>query len=276
MTRRRKTSSALAAAVVLALVAPGPRSAVAATIRVSGTGGAIATIRILAEEFRRIHPDTRVVVMPSIGSGGAIKAVLDGTLDVGVTSRPANGAECARGCVARLYARTPFVFGVNRDVTETRVSLADVADIYAGKKDRWDNGTRLRVVVRPAGESDVAMLKAMSPEMNAAVEWAQRREGMIVALTDQDSADAIEKIPGAFGALTLSLVVSEKREIRVLALDGIVPSVRTLRDGSYPYAKTFYLVTKRRTPAAVRQFVNFVQSPAVKAILSKNGQAAAQ
>ena len=274
MTRRHRTCSGWAVAVVAALVALGPRGAVAATIRVSGTGGAIATIRILGEQFQRARPDTRVVIMPSIGSAGAIKAVLDGDLDVGLASRPANSAECTRGCVARAYARTPFVFGVNSDVATTRATLSEVAGIYAGKTDRWENGSRLRVVMRPAGESDLEMLKAMSPEMSVAVEWAQHREGMIVALTDQDTADAIEKTPGAFGALTLSIVVSEKRGIRVLALDGIVPSVRALRDGSYPYAKTFYLVTKRNTPPAVRQFVDFVRSPAAKAVLSKNGQLA--
>ena len=276
VTRRKSPSGWWAVAVLAALFALGPQGAFAGTIRVSGTGGAIGTMRILGEEFEKIHPDTRVVVMPSIGTSGAIKAVIAGDLDVGVATRTANTEECAGGCVARAYARTPFVFGVSRDVAETRVTLAEAADIYAGKKIRWANGTRLRLVVRPPGESDIDILKGMSPELSVAVESALHRDGMILALTDQDSADVIEKTPGAFGALTLSLVVSEKREVRVLALDGIVPSVRSLRDGTYRYAKTFHLVTRRNAPPAVRQFVDFVRSPAVRAILSKNGQAAVQ
>src|SRR5512144_1443765 len=117
VTRRRKSlRGCWAAAAVAALVALGPQGAVAGTIRVSGTGGAIGTMRILAEEFEKVHRDTRVVVMPSIGSGGAIKAVIAGDLDVGVATRTANTEECAGGCVARAYARTPFVFGVSRDV----------------------------------------------------------------------------------------------------------------------------------------------------------------
>ncbi len=128
--------------------------------------------------------------------------------------------------------------------------------------------------MRPPGESDIRILKGMSPEMGAAVDAAMAREGLIVGLTDQDSADAIERTPGAIGCLTLAIVLSEKRAIRVLALDGTVPGVATLKDGSYRYSKTFYMVTKRDMQPAVRQFVEFVLSPAAKAMLSKNGQAA--
>ena len=272
MTLRREICPGFAAAVLAALLALGPRTAVAGTIRISGTGGAIGTMRILGEAFRKVRPDTRVVVMPSIGTGGAIRAVCDGDLDVGLSSRPPNAGECSRGCVARAYAKTPFVFGVNASIATTGLTLPEIADIYSGRKDRWENGSRIRLVLRPPTESDIPRLKAMSPEMAAAVEWALRREGLIVAMTDQDTADLIEKTPGAFGGVTLALIISEKRDIRALELNGVVPTARALADGSYPYSKTFYMITKRNPPPAVRQFVSFVRSPAGRAILSKNGQ----
>jgi phosphate transport system substrate-binding protein len=97
---------------------------------------------------------------------------------------------------------------------------------------------------------------------------------MIVATTDHDAIDAIEGVPGAFGGATLSIVLSEKHEVRVLPLGGVTPSVRAMVDGSYPYSKTFFMVVKKDPPAAVRRFVDFVRSPAGTAILLKNGQAA--
>jgi phosphate transport system substrate-binding protein len=99
---------------------------------------------------------------------------------------------------------------------------------------------------------------------------------MIVGMTDQEAADLIQKIPGAFGATTLSLVISEKRPVHVLALDGIVPSVRTIADGSYPYSKTLYFVTRKNPPLEIRRFIEFVRSQAGAAILMKNGQMAAK
>jgi phosphate transport system substrate-binding protein len=273
LSRRRKTFSGWTAAILAALLIFGSRNAHADTIRISGTGGAIGTIRFLGEAFRKVHPDIQVDIVPGMGSSGAIKAVLAGRLDIGLCSRPATDEERAQGAVDTRYARTPFVFGVHRNVKRTGLTLASVVEIYAGKRNRWEDGSRVRLVLRPPTDSDIPTLKQMSPEMNEAVEIALRREGMIVTQTDQDAADAIENTPGAFGAITLALVLSEKRSIRVLALNGITPSAGAIVEGPYPYTKTFCMVTRKNPPAAVRRFLDFVRSPAAAAILAKYGQA---
>jgi phosphate transport system substrate-binding protein len=267
------TCSIWAVVVLSVLPVSGTRSADAETIRISGTSGAMGTMRILGEAFRKTHPDTLIVLFQGMGSSGGIKATLAGRLDIGLSGRPLSDEERARGIRETKYARTPFVFAVHRTVGITDLTLEKVAGIYAGKRD-WENGKRIRLVLRPREDSDISILKNMSPAMSAAVDVALRRSGMIVATTDHDAADAIENVPGAFGGTTLALVLSEKRVVRVLALDGVAPSVRTMIDRSYPYGKTFYMVTRNNPPAAVRRFMDFVRSPAGAAILSRNGQEA--
>ncbi|MGE5698821.1 MAG: substrate-binding domain-containing protein [Deltaproteobacteria bacterium] len=272
MAGKSKTHSCLTSAVLAAAIAFGPGSAVAETIRISGTGSAISTIRSLGDAYRQIRPGVRFAILPSMGSSGAVKAVLAGRLDIGLSGRSLTEEERANGAVEKEYARTPFVFAVNMSVKTAGLTLAEVADIYAGKRDRWENRSRIRLVLRPRSDSDTPVLKSMSPAMSVGVESALRREGMIVGMTDQEAVDLIQKIPGAFGATTLSLLVSEKRQVRVLALDGIVPSMRAIADGSYPYAKTLYMVTRKNPPLEIRRFIEFVRSPAGAAILAKNGQ----
>jgi len=264
-----------AVAVLALLLVSGPRSAVAETIRISGTGGAIGTMRILGEAFRKTTPGIRVELLPGMGSSGSVRAVLAGRLDIGLSARTLSGEERAQGVVETGYARSPFVFGVNSTLKMTGLTLAGLAEIYAGKRD-WENGKRIRLVLRPPEDSDYPVLKSMSPAMSAAIDIALRRKGMIVATTDHDAVDAIESVPGAFGGTTLSLVLSEKRALRILSLDGITPSVRTMVDTSYPYSKTFFVVTKKNPPASVSRFIDFVRSPAGAAILAKNGQVAAR
>ena len=262
-----------AVAVLAVLLASGTRSALAESIRISGTGGAIGTMRILGEAFRKTNPGIRVNILPVMGSSGSVKAVLAGRLDIGLSGRPLSGEERAEGAVETRYARTPFVFGANGTLKMTGLTLGGLVEIYAGKRD-WESGKRIRLVLRPPEDSDIPVLKGMSPGMSAAVDIAMRRKGMIRATTDHDVADAIENVPGAFGGTTLSLVLSEKRALRIISLDGIAPSVRTMADRSYPYRKTFFMVTKKNPPAPVRRFIDFVRSPAGSAILAKNGQSA--
>ncbi len=269
----RSRSSVWAAAVLAMLIASGSRSLAAETIRISGTGGAMDTMRILGEAFRKGNPGVRVEMLPGMGSGGGIKAVLAGRLEIGLSARALSDEERNQGAVDTRYAKTPFVFAVNRSLKITGMTLESVAGIYAGKRD-WERGKRIRLVLRPPEDTDIPVLKGMSPAMSAAVDIALRRPGMIVATTDHEAVDAIDTVPGAFGGVTLSLLLSRERAVRVLALDGVVPSLRSMADRSYPYSKTFFMVTGKDPSDAVLRFIDFVRSPAGSAILSKYGQAA--
>ncbi|HZW36729.1 MAG TPA: substrate-binding domain-containing protein [Candidatus Deferrimicrobiaceae bacterium] len=274
MILRRHTSSVWPAAMLAALLVFGARASIAETIRISGTGGAIGTMKLLGEAFRKAHPDVEFEFVPGMGSSGAVKAVLAGRLDIGLCGRSATGEERTRGVVDIMYAKTPFVFAVNRSVKKSGITLATAVEIYAGKRTRWEDGSRIRLILRPMMDSDIPVLKNMSRQMAEAVDTAQRRDGMIVAMTDQDAADAIELTPGGFGAMTLALILSEGREIRPLALNGTVPSLRSIMDGSYPYTKTFCLLTRENPSPAVRRFIEFVRSPKGASILAKYGQVA--
>src|SRR3972149_4828813 len=157
-----------------------------------------------------------VAVLAVLLLSGSRSAVAATSRIMGLAGRPLNGEEPNLGIQATKYAMTPFVFAVHRTVRITGLTLDGVAGIYAGKRD-WENGKRIRLVLRPREDSDTPILKGMSPKMSAAVDIAMRRRGMIGAMTDHDAADAIENVPGAFGGTTLALVLSEKRAIRVLA-----------------------------------------------------------
>jgi phosphate transport system substrate-binding protein len=255
----------LAAAVV-------PGNVRAETLRMTGTGGAIGGMRLLAEAFRKAEPGVEVVIPRNIGSAGGIRAVLGGKLDIGLSARPLSAEELAEGGRQIPYARTAFVFAVNPDVKRSDITLAEVVDIYAGRKTTWDDGTALRLILRPAADTDTITLRMISPEMARAVDQAQKREGLVVATTDQDSADTIERTGGSFGTSTLALVVSEKRRIRMLSLSGVMPTTKSVRDGTYPCTKTFYMVTRQAPSPIAERFIRFVWSPEGKAILSRAGQ----
>jgi phosphate transport system substrate-binding protein len=150
-------------------------------------------------------------------------------------------------------------------------TLAEVLEIYAGRKTTWDDGTALRLILRPAADTDTIALRMLSPEMAHAVERSQEREGLIVAMTDQDAADVLERTGGSIGTTTLAMAVSEKRRIRVLSLSGVRPTTKSVRDGTYPYTKTFHMVTRQAPSPIAARFLRFVRSPEGKAILSRVG-----
>ena len=244
-------------------------AAAADTLRVGGTGSALGTMKILAEAFQASRPDTRIVIVPALGSSGSIRAVAAGVLDIGLSGRPLKPAEREQNLAAREVARTPLVLASMR--AHGGFTLDDIARIYDGTLQTWPDGGALRPILRPESASETALLRAMSPGIDRALTIAHARPGVHIAIIDQDSADAIEQIPGALGPSTLALIVSEQRKIKALPLNGVAPSVAALARGRYPYFKPLYFVTPQNPSGPARAFAAFVQSRQGARILSDNG-----
>ena len=259
-------------AIALALLLGFCNAAAAEGLTIGGTGTALGTMRLLANEFTAKNPDIAVTIVPNLGSGGGIKAVLGGVIGLAVTSRALKESEKKLGAVETEYARTPFVFAVSTQSRVSAVTARELADIYAGKMAAWADGSPVRVVLRPASDTDTTIVENISADIRRAVVVANTRPGVRVALSDQDAANDIEKIPGAIGPSSLGLIVSENRALRALKLDGKEPTPMNAASGTYPYYKRLFLVSSAKRPAAVERFIAFVRSPAGHKILIDNGQ----
>lgn len=240
-------------------------------IRVGGAGSGLGVIKILGEAFEKNHPGIRIRVQPNLGSSGGIKALLSGALDVAVSGRALNSGEQKNGAVAVEFARTPFIFVANKGVSKVDVTTRELEMIYKGQMLSWQDGKRIRLILRPAGDTDTSIVKNISKDMERAVKTAQDRPYMIMAVTDQEAVELVAKTPGALGGTTLVQIETEKDPVKVLSFNGSKPTLDALAKGSYPLAKPLYLVTAPKPPAAALQFIQFVRSPAVRNILAGNG-----
>lgn len=269
--RRDASRRGRACAIALALLLGNPGAFAAEEFRIGGTGTALGTMQLLAAEFTAANPDIRVTTVPSLGSGGSIKAVVAGAIGLAVTSRPMNESERTLGAMETEYARTPFVFAVSTQSKVTGITSRELADIYAGRRVTWADGGPVRIVLRPASDIDTEMVKNISPAIRQGLAAAEARPGVQFAVNDQNAANDLEKIPGAIGPSTLALIVSEKRALRALKLDGREPTLTNAASGAYPYYKRLFLVTGAKRPPAVERFIAFVKSPAGRKILAANG-----
>lgn len=266
-------------ATCLALIfCAGSAPAVADTLRIGGTGVALGGMKILGEAFEKQNPGTTVEVLPSLGSSGGVKALIAGAIDLAVTSRALKDAEKEQGVTARLYATTPLAIVTSTGTQTDGITTGQLAEFYAGTTETWPSGERVRVVLRPTTETDVQFLRGLSEDMARAVDTAFERPGLLIATNDQDNAEALEGLPGSIGAVALGQIATEARQLKVLALDGIVPSATDPEDPSpedseayqriQAFTKALYLARTSDLPAAAEAFAAFVFSPGGQAILA--------
>jgi phosphate transport system substrate-binding protein len=247
------------------------------TLLISGTGSSISAMQLMAKGFQKKRPDITVQVLPSIGTAGGIKAVNEGKIDIGLANRPIKQEERSAKTIEAPYARTAFIFGVQYSNPTKGFTLAQIEEIYAGKRKTWPDGTPIRLVIRPLSDAFSAYLAGISPGLKSASEKSHSIPGLFIGGTDQETAVQIEKTKGSLGITSSSVVAAEKRKIKALSVDGVTPTPSNVSAGRYPYAMTLSLVYKKdKYKGAVKDFIEFVFSRDGQKILYDNGHVALQ
>lgn len=241
------------------------------TLKIGGTGSALGGMNLLAEAFKVQNPDVNVIVLPSLGSGGGIKALKAGAIDLALSARPLKEKEKTPEINAIPYSSTAVVFAGTLKIATQNLSTQRVLDIYSTGNSAPLNGQRVRLVLRPEKETDNTLLLKYIPGMDKALLKARSIPGIPIAITDQDTATELESLKNSLGTIALSLIRSEKRSVTVFSLNGVPPNPETIRSGAYPMMKTFYLVTKSDISPIAGHFIAFLKSAEGLRILNGNG-----
>jgi phosphate transport system substrate-binding protein len=152
-----------------------------------------------------------------------------------------------------------------------RLASADIPGIFAAVDPLWPDGSPINIILRTASDTDVAIAEQSFTGLAEALEIARQRPEIPVTPTDQDNATAAEELPGSFVHSGLSQVVTEKRNLRMVALDGVEPTLENLESGAYPYEKPFYLVYGASTAVAAEGLLRLLRSEEGRAILRDSG-----
>ncbi|MBK7565362.1 putative Extracellular solute-binding protein, family 1 [Candidatus Propionivibrio aalborgensis] len=243
-------------------------TAQAEVIRVSGVGLSAPLMQRLAAAYGQKQTiDSVSVVLPPLGSTGSMRAVSNGKLDLAIAGRlPTPEEQAGIGQMVEL-ARTAFGFATSDGNRPNGVTADAVADIYAGRLVRWDDGQPIRLIMRPDRESDTILVRQISAQTDAAMTLAAARKGLLVANNDLDTIKLLESVPGSFGPTATGLARLQGSQIRFLAFDGVLPSARAVAEGKYPLSKPLYAIAARQPSEAVKRFMAFLQSAEAREIM---------
>ena len=94
-------------------------------------------------EYNQLHPNVKINYQ-SIGSGGGIKQVSEGTVDFGASDGPMNDQQLAEAKVKVMHVPTVLgavvpVYNIPGVSKELNFSGDEIADIYLGKITKWND-----------------------------------------------------------------------------------------------------------------------------------------
>lgn len=163
-----------------------------------------------------------------------------------------------------------FVFIVNKDNVVDNLKFEEVQKIYAGEIKNWNEvgGKDGEIIAyqRPTGSgSQTAMLSlVMKDKKITNPPTIQIKKGMgelVDVIADYENKD------NAIGYSYFYYIntMYKKESIKMLSIDGIYPSIETIKDGSYPIYTNGFLVTRKdiSEDSNTKKWIN--------ALLSKRG-----
>ncbi len=239
-------------------------------VRVSGSGTCLPLMRVLTERYEQDHAELEFVYLPGLHSGGGIKGVASGDLELGAVSRSLNADENDLGLTYVQLADDGLVIAVHPSVTIDELTSQQVRDIYSGKYDNWAQlgGPDLPMVILDRNEDESAKIILRQYVLGADMVVTDKAINLFY---EPDMVEGLVKSPGAIGYFSLGLGLSDKVAVRYLKLDGVVASVEDIDNGSYPVIRPLGLVFAPSASSEIRDFAKWAVGDEAIALMRERG-----
>jgi phosphate transport system substrate-binding protein len=239
-------------------------------ILVGGAAAMVPFMQELATAHQVKHPADRFgFVTESLGSTGGIKATEAGRIAIGLTARPLHAGE-SKKLVYRLIGRTPLIVGVHRDVTVNSLTESQICDIFAGRIRSWKEvgGDQSQIVVLTRNEDGTK--ESFRANIKCFKSLKEGPDAIIMPTVDAMS-DALIRRPATIGLTDLAVLLQVQGGFKALAIEGLAPTVDTMRGGKYKWVKEFGVVTAGAPQGSVKRFLDFAAGPEGERILTRHG-----
>jgi phosphate transport system substrate-binding protein len=226
----------------------------------------------LAEQFKAQHPGTTFDIAAE-GSTTGIAAIIDSTAQIGMASRRAKPAEVAAASAKGVHMKPTIVAYdgiaviVNSANPIKSLTKKQVEQIFTGEVTDWSavggSGGKLSIYTRNTSSGTYSDFKELAMKKRDYAGTSQKMAG------NEQIAAEVGKNPNGIGYV--GLAYTKASGIKVMSIDGVLPSVQTVHAKTYPYARPTFYYTNGDPSGLAKQFLDFTISGAGQKIVAQVG-----
>src|SRR5205823_12471198 len=193
------------------------------------------------------------------GSTTGIAAIIDGTAEIGMSSRRAKssevGAAASKGKNMKptIVAYDGIAVIVNSGNPVKSLTKKQVEQIFTGDVADWNavggSGGKISVYTRNTSSGTYSDFKELATKKRDYAGGSQKMAG------NEQIAAEVGKNPNGVGYV--GLAYTKASGIKVMPIDGVLPSVQTVHAKTYPYARPTFYYTNGDPSGLAKQFVDF-------------------
>lgn len=226
----------------------------------------------LAEAFKASNPGTTFDIAAE-GSTTGIAAIIDGTAQIGMASRRAKpseiGAASGRGVNMKptIVAYDGIAVIVNSANPIKGLTKKQVEQVFTGDVTDWSavggKPGPISIYTRNTSSGTYSEFKELAMKKRDYAPSGQKMAG------NEQIASEVGKNPNGVGYV--GLAYTKASGIKVLSIDGAVPSVKSVQSKTYPYARPTFYYTNGEPSGVAKAFLDFTLSPAGQKIVLQVG-----
>lgn len=238
-----------------------------ASVTVSGSTSVGPLIEKEAEQFKASNGDVSVQVN-QLGSSAGIKDAINGTVQIGMSSRDLKKEEKDAGLKEVEIAHDGIAIITHKGNSVKSLSMAQIKDIYTGKITNWKDvggaDAAIVVVSREDGSGtrdafqEIVGYKSEELTPNAQIGDGSGNIKTTVATNEN-----------AIGFISFEYIDDT---IKALDVDAVAPNASNVKDGKYKISRPFLLVYKEdKADENSKKFIDFILSEEGQKIVEENG-----
>ncbi|MBA2623526.1 MAG: phosphate ABC transporter substrate-binding protein [Chthoniobacterales bacterium] len=226
----------------------------------------------LAEEFKTQSPETTFDIAAE-GSTTGISAIIDGTAQIGMSSREAKPAELAAAKAKGVEMKPTTVaydgLGVivNAANPITNLTKKQIEQIFTGEVSDWSavggKGGKISIYTRNTSSGTYSDWKELAMNKRDYAPSSQKMAG------HEQIAAEVGKNANGIGYVGLAYMKAPGT--KVVSVDGAAPSGDAVRNSQWPYARPTFYYTNGEPQGAAKEFVDFTLSEGGQKIVDRVG-----
>lgn len=224
------------------------------------------SVTMLAEELAKEYSEKNNVKIDvqGVGSTAGVNSTIDGTADIGMSSRNLKDDEKKQGINEHIIAYDGIVVGVHPNNPVDDLDIDSIKAIFSGEITNWKEvggeDEEILVVTREEGSGtrgafeEITELEEKDDEGN---KKSLVREDALVA---EGNGAVVANIAGkesSIGYISLSYL---DESVKGLSINGVEPTVENIKSEDYKIARPFLFLTKDDGNELANKFIEFVLS----------------
>ena len=224
---------------------------------ITGSSTVAPLIADIGKRFEAQHPGVRIDVQTG-GSSRGISDARSGLAQIGMASRALHDTENA-DLNGTTIAKDGIGIIVHRDNPIDNLSTQNVIDLYTGKITNWTKlgGKDMPVVVvnKAEGRATLELFLHHFHLTNSAI------KADVVIGDNEQGIKTVAGNPQAIGYVSIGTAESDASRgvpIKLLRLNHIPASLKTVQNGTFPISRPLNLVTTKQPSSLAQTFMTFI------------------